>query len=150
MVGIRNSVGISAQQPKKGNKVLKHAGNAVMTATALGATGVGTYALMKSLAENATNFSRLQYSSLQPKKTLGTDFYKFMTKIGNKLFPAGGDLHKYFEKVAKYATTFSPCDTKFGTNAVKGGVALLLTAGVTSLAILGASLYKAGKINGEG
>ena len=151
MVGIGSNVGVQTQQPKKSNKVLKHMGNATVTTAALGATGYGTYKSLIMLGNAAKFLDGQHYYSSKFAKSFGLKFHKVMSNVGNKIFPKGGMLHNDLLRYVKTPSWFGGVYKKSTILASgKGAAALLLGAGITALAILGRSLYKAGKINGEG
>ena len=145
MEGIRSNVAVTTQQPKKSNKALKHLGNAAVTTAALGATGVGTYKSLKLLGNVANYVDEARYA-----KTFGVKFFNLMSKIGDKLFPKNGVMHAGLERFAKNPPFFGGPNYNNLLKGSKGVLTLLIGAGGTALAILGTSIYKAGKINGEG
>lgn len=144
MDGIKNNVTVATQQPKKYNKVLKHAANATMTATGVGVGALGAIELVKLNSKAALMADTLARTQTKGLKTFGSKLYNFVSKIGNKLFPEGGKWHTVVES---FANRCGGKASKQILNGYKGNAVVLLSGVMTAGLALLLGAFNAGKIS---
>lgn len=147
MEGIRSNVAVTTQQPKNGNKALKHVANMAMTTAGIGGSALGAIELLKMNSKAALVADNLARTQTKGLTTFSTKFYNLMSKIGNKLFPEGGKWHTVIEG---FANRCGGKATKQILNGYKGNAVILLAGAIAIGTAMIARAYKAGKINGEG
>ena len=150
MKGINRESAIMVQQPVKRNKTAKHFANAVAVGTGLGCVGC-LYLGAKYTWHKATTSKLVSGKNLlTPQLKVAKKVVNLFENLGEKIFK-NRKLSHLFEQYSK-GRCF-PHDPEFYTKSVKsckGIAALILTLGLSALSVIGAGLYRAGKINGEG
>ena len=167
MEGIsKNYVVVQEQPKKKGGKVRKHAANAAATAA-----GVGAAALAHNkMQEIYGTFSNQKYWGPKYTKTCVVENKNILTKLKNSFASMGSKISKGLSKgfealgekvfsnpainnlFEQYEISWKKENLKEFAKSVKVNktqAAILLSGVLTALGILGAGIYKAGKINGE-
>ena len=167
MEGIsKNYVVVQEQPKKKGGKVRKHAANAAATAAGVGAVALAHNEMQKSyctfsnhkywgpkytktcVAENKNILTKLKNSFASMGSKISKGLSKGFEALGEKVFsnPAINDLFERHEITWKKENL-----KEFAKNVKvnKTHAAILLSGVLTALGIVGAGIYKAGKINGE-
>ncbi len=167
MEGIsKNYVVVQEQPKKKGNKARKHTANAAATAA-----GVGAVALAhKKMHEIYITFASQKYWGSKYTKTCVAENKNILTKLKNSFASMGSKiskgLSKGFEVLGEKAFSNPKINNLFEQHEIswkkenlkefvnnvkvnKTLAAILLSGVLTALGIVGAGIYKAGKINGE-
>lgn len=170
MEGIsKNYVVVQEQPKKKGGKVRKHAANAAATAAGVGAAALahnkmqkiyGTFANQKYwgaentkytktfVAENKNILTKLKNSFASMGSKISKGLSKGFEALGEKVF-SNPTINNLFEQ---HEISWKKENLKeFAKNVKvnKTQAAILLSGVLTALGIVGAGIYKAGKINGE-
>ena len=167
MEGIsKNYVVVQEQPKKKGGKVRKHAANAAATAAGVGAAALahnkmqkiyGSFADQKywgskytktCVAENKNILTKLKNSFASMGSKISKGLSKGFEALGEKVF-SNPAINNLFEQ---YEISWKKENLKEFAKSVKVNktqAAILLSGVLTALGILGAGIYKAGKINGE-
>ena len=167
MEGIsKNYVVVQEQPKKKGGKVRKHAAN-----TAVTAAGVGTVALAHNKMQNIYGrYANQKYWGPKYTKTCVVENKNILTKLKNSFASMGSKiskgLSKGFEALGEKVFSNPAINNLFERHEItwkkenlkefaknvkvnKTHAAILLSGVLTALGIVGAGIYKAGKINGE-
>ncbi len=170
MEGIsKNYVVVQEQPKKKGNKARKHTANAAATAAGVGAVALAhkkmqeiyiTYAKQKYfgvknskytktfVAENKNILTKLKNSFASMGSKISKGLSKGFEALGEKAF-SNPAINNLFER---HEISWKKENLKMFVNSVKANktlAAILLSGVLTALGIVGAGIYKAGKINGE-
>ena len=167
MEGIsKNYVVVQEQPKKKGGKVRKHAANAAATAAGVGAAALAHNKMQKiygsladqkywgskytktCVAENKNILTKLKNSFASMGSKISKGLSKGFEALGEKVF-SNPAINNLFEQ---YEISWKKENLKEFTKSVKVNktqAAILLSGVLTALGILGAGIYKAGKINGE-
>ena len=163
MEGISKNYSVVQEQPKKGRKALKHTANAALTTAGVGAVALAHNNMQKiydafagqkywgspitKTVENKNIFSKLK-NVFGPKGSAWLKLAEGFDVLGEKIF-SSNKLNALFEaheqRWAKKPEIFAKC-----VKNNKAEAAIALYAVLTALGIIGAGIYKAGKINGEG
>lgn len=167
MEGIsKNYVVVQEQPKKKGGKVRKHAANAAATAAGVGAAALAHNKMQKiygsladqkywgskytktCVAENKNILTKLKNSFASMGSKISKGLSKGFEALGEKVF-SNPAINNLFEQ---YEISWKKENLKEFAKSVKVNktqAAILLSGVLTALGILGAGIYKAGKINGE-
>ena len=167
MEGIsKNYVVVQEQPKKKGGKVRKHTANAAATAAGVGAVALAhnkmqkiyiTYAKQKywgskytktCVAENKNILTKLKNSFASMGSKISKGLSKGFEALGEKVF-SNPAINNLFER---HEISWKKENLKMFVYRVKANktlAAIVLSAVLASLGIVGAGIYKAGKINGE-
>ncbi len=135
---------VGTQQPKRNNKILRHAGNAALVAGGSALVNAGTRSFMSAF--ETANDAKFGASSLKYHGNK-VRLHDAVSKFSEKLFPKGGKISNLLEKVAEkgYLTGGAPrmlCE-------YKGKLAIFAVAATAITALIARGIYKAGKINGD-
>ena len=167
MEGIsKNYVVVQEQPKKKGGKVRKHAANAAATAAGVGAAALAHNKMQKiygsladqkywgskytktCVAENKNILTKLKNSFASMGSKISKGLSKGFEALGEKVF-SNPAINNLFEQ---YEISWKKENLKEFAKSVKVNktqAAILLSGVLTALGIVGAGIYKAGKINGE-
>ena len=161
MEGIsKNYVVVQEQPKKKGGKVHKHTVNAAVTAAGLGTVAVGYNKMQNVYSDFLVN--GFHSTPVSGNKNILTKLKNYFASMGSKLsmgFETFGEIvfsHpklnlRFKHHVKRYFPETRNNYKKFAEHLkiCKTHSAIVLSAVLASLGIVGAGIYKAGKINGE-
>lgn len=135
---------VVCEQPKKGNKAVKHLVNAGFIGGGIAAIGISSRNAMNKFDwANAAKYG----ASNQRYEDSFKKLHKFVTKYSDKLFPKNGKIAKAIERYSGMG--FMTGGRARGINLYKGKLAIASAAVTAALALAGIGLYQAGKINGK-